>query len=447
MRKGVTSPVKKKVRREPIVLSQMHPVTLLLVLCGCILFAFALMHFDALVGFFKKILSALGPVFAGLVIAYLLNPAQNWLEKRLEKLFHRVKEKHPNGYRAATRGASSFLAVILFVGAVALLVIATFSQVMDGIETLIEKMPHYIDMLADRAEKILASENRISQYLEQLSERFFNMQTSMDPTETAQKVGAAILSGAAGTLGILYDVVVGVIVSVYLLISKETFIRQFKRILYAVLSKDTADSLTKGAGRANRTFGTAILGKLVDSTLIGIFCFIGLVIMKMPYTALIAVIIGVTNVIPFFGPIIGAIPCVLLILMENPWKALYFLIFIIALQQFDCNFLDPKIVGKSIGLPAFWELFACLLGGGLFGIVGMAIGVPFFAVFYAILEEAIRKKLRREMSDEFLAESLGYDLQSMPQVDEEEVEQADEESDYIQHLILLEELSQNDEDK
>lgn len=442
----MTSPMKKKVRREPIVLSQMRPVTLLLVLCGCIMFAFALQHFDGLLRFGRKILSALGPVLAGLVIAYLLNPAQTWLEKRMRKLLRPFQKKHPAGTKTAARGISAFLAVLLFVGAVTLLVIATFSQVMDGVETLIRKLPQYMDILANRVEKILADDNRISQYLEQLSERIFNLQTGVDPTETAQTVLSAIWSGAAGTIGILYDVVVGVIVSVYLLISKETFIRQFKRILYAVVNKDLADSLNKGMAKANRTFGTAILGKLVDSTLIGIICFIGLVVMNMPYTALIAVIIGVTNVIPFFGPIIGAIPCVLLILMENPWKALYFLIFIIALQQFDCNFLDPKIVGKSIGLPAFWELFACLLGGGLFGIVGMAIGVPFFAVFYAILDEAISKKLRREFPDEFLEHTLGYDLQTLPK-SEEEAETEEESSDYVQHLILLEELSNAEDEK
>lgn len=170
--------------------------------------------------------------------------------------------------------------------------------------------------------------------------------------------------------------------------------RQGGKILYVLLKPNRADWILHRLNGANRTFSSAILGKILDSIIIGMLCFIGVVILHTPYPALIAVIVGVTNVIPFFGPFIGAIPSTLLVLMHDPVKALYFVIFIVVLQQFDCNILDPKIVGGSIGLPAFWSLFACLLGGGLFGLVGLLLGVPTFAVLYNLCKELIDERLR-----------------------------------------------------
>ena len=182
-------------------------------------------------------------------------------------------------------------------------------------------------------------------------------------------------------------------------------------IIFALFSPENAKVVDYRISVANSTFGAAILGKFADSVIIGMLCFCGTSLLRVPYATLISVIVGVTNMIPFFGPIIGAVPCVLLVLMEEPVKSLYFAIFIVVLQQFDCNILDPKIVGKKIGLPAFWELFACLLGGGLFGIVGMVIGVPLFAVLYSIIAEMVEKKLRnQDLSDEFLRDELGVEV-------------------------------------
>ncbi len=404
----------RRQHREPIVLSQMRPSALLAVLCGCILFAFSLMHIGSVVDFLRKIISALGPVFAGFVISYLLNPAAVWLEKRLNRLLAPLIRRHPKT-KHFTRGLSAFLAVLLFVGSLVLLVISVSSQVVDGISALLERLPDYVNHLTQWVEDLLHSNSRITELLRQINDKFSASELGMGQVDTvklSQKILSTLASGAAGTLGFLYDVIIGFIIAVYMLISKERFIKQFKQVLYAVVKKKTAEWIDEKMHTANRTFSTAVLGKFVDSIIIGIICYIGNRILGLPYASLIAVIVGTTNMIPFFGPIIGAIPCVLMILMENPLRALYFIIFIVALQQFDANILDPRIVGSSIGLPAFWSLFACLLGGGLFGIIGMIIGVPAFAVLYGLIKQIVAERLKErvlsgEMEPEFLRKKLG----------------------------------------
>lgn len=441
----------KRQRREPIVLSQMRPITLFLVLAGCITLTFAFIHFSDVTSFFRRIASAISPVFAGFVFAYLLAPAASMLEKRFGKLLARPISRHPK-LGVLPRGISSFLVVALFIGSIALLVMITFSQVVTGLSTAIDQLPHYFDLVMAHVQKLLHADNTLAEYLRQIQENFSATELGMgnvDPVDVSQKILTAVASGASSTFGFLYAVIVGFVIAVYLLVSRGRFMRQWKQILYAVCKPKTADWIDKQMTTANQTFGTAAIGKLLDSLIIGMLCFIGVTIIGTPYTTLIAVIIGVTNMIPYFGPIFGAVPCILLILMENPLKALYFLIFIVALQQFDANILDPKIVGKSIGLPAFWELFACMLGGGLFGIIGLIIGVPMFAVVYTLIRQLVMERLDErakdgELTPEFLRDSLGItgDIEDSGLFHDDESE-----SPYLQHLILLEDIAQQPADE
>ncbi|MCQ2408511.1 MAG: AI-2E family transporter [Oscillospiraceae bacterium] len=439
----------KKTQREPIVLSQMRPVTLFLVLSGCIAFAFALHYISDVAGFIRKLLSALGPVFVGAVFAYLLAPAEAVVEKRVRKWFAKPLAKHPK-LDHIPRSICSFLVVLLLVGSITVLVIATFSQVVDSLTRVIDQVPHYFDQVVAYFEKLLRADNSFARYLSELQKRFSLTSFGMGNADTAaisQKLLSMAASGATGTLGIVYNIVVGFIIAVYLLISRDRFIQQWKRILYAVSKPKTASWIDKQMVSANQTFGTAAVGKFIDSVLVGVLCYIGVKIIGTPYAALVAVVIGVTNMIPYFGPILGALPCALLILMEDPPKALYFLIFIFVLQQFDMNILDPKIVGKSIGLPAFWELFACLLGGGLFGVIGLVFGVPFFAVVYTLIRQFVHERLEErakngELTEEFLSEQLGI---TGPVQESGFFE--DSNTPYIQHLILLEDIAQKPSDK
>ena len=193
----------------------------------------------------------------------------------------------------------------------------------------------------------------------------------------------------------MYNLVIGIIVSVYLLNGIEQYGAAFKRVLYSIFNIESAEKLLEGIRFTDRTFMGFINGKLLDSAIIGLICYIVCAILNMPYTLLVSVIIGITNIIPFFGPLIGAIPSAFIILMVDPLKCLIFIIFIIVLQQIDGNFIGPKILGDSVGISGFWVMFAIILGAGLFGFWGMLLGVPVFVVIYTLLNGAVERKLRR----------------------------------------------------
>ena len=427
-------------------LSQMRPITLFLVLCGCILFTYGLINLSDVSAWFNKVFSALQPVIVGFVFAYLLNPAAIWLEKRFDRIFAKPIAKHPK-LRTLPRVLSSFLVVLVFVGGLVALVIAVFTQVMNGVGTFLERLPEYVNSITDSVQRFFQKDSSFNNYIKQF---FANISTSdlvtghLNTVDLSQKLLSMIVSGASGTFGVLYNVVIGFVVAVYLLVSKERFLRQWKQVLFSVFKPKTAHWIDDRMSKANDTFGTAVVGKTADSVIIGIFCFIGCTIMQIPYTAMVAVIIGITNMIPYFGPILGSIPCLLLILMENPVKALYFLIFIVILQQFDANILDPRIVGTSIGLPAFWELFACMLGGGLFGIVGLIIGVPLFAMIYGLIKQLVGERLsdrahKGELDSSFVRETLGVttEVEKSGLFDSEAAD-----SPYVQNFVVLEEISE-----
>ena len=218
-------------------------------------------------------------------------------------------------------------------------------------------------------------------------------------TDLMAKANELMSNLTVGVLNIvseIFNAVIGLIVSIYILFSKETFVRQSKKCVYAVLSARHANMVLHLTTKSNDIFGGFIIGKLIDSAIIGVLCFIGLTILKMPYVMLVSVIVGVTNVIPFFGPYIGAVPSTILIMLANPIQGVYFVIFVLLLQQFDGNILGPKILGNSTGLSAFWVIVAILLGGGLFGFVGMVMGVPTFAVLYYIVQMLMNSHLERK---------------------------------------------------
>jgi len=193
----------------------------------------------------------------------------------------------------------------------------------------------------------------------------------------------------------IYNIIIGMIVSIYVLYSRETFAAHCKKILYSVFSLEAAEKILGALHFTNDVFQSYISGKILDSVIIGILCYIGCVILRIEYAVLVSFIVGVTNIIPFFGPLIGAIPSALIILTASPMHALVFVIFIIILQQFDGNVLGPKILGDRVGINGFWVLFAILVGAGLFGFKGMLLGVPVFVVLYTFLKYLVDRKLER----------------------------------------------------
>ncbi len=212
----------------------------------------------------------------------------------------------------------------------------------------------------------------------------------------ANELMSNLTVGVLNILSEVFNAIIGIIVSIYILFSKELFVRQSKKCVYAVLSARHANMVLHLTTKSHEIFGGFVIGKLIDSAIIGVLCFVGLSILKMPYALLVSVIVGVTNIIPFFGPYIGAVPSAVLIMLDTPIKGVYFIIFILLLQQFDGNILGPKILGNSTGLSAFWVIVAILLGGGLFGFVGMIMGVPTFAVLYYVVQMLVNSHLERK---------------------------------------------------
>ena len=195
-----------------------------------------------------------------------------------------------------------------------------------------------------------------------------------DLPNTAAGLIKTVSLSVIGVFGVLWDFIIGFVISIYVMASKEKFAGQAKKVLYAIFEQETSNTLIKNLRFTHQTFIGFLGGKIVDSIIIGILCFICLYFMKMPYTVLVSVIVGVTNVIPFFGPYLGAVPSTILIMLAEPIRGLYFVIFILVLQQVDGNIIGPKILGDSTGLSSFWVVFAILVGGGLFGIPGMIMG-------------------------------------------------------------------------
>lgn len=358
-------------------------ITLLMIL--------TIFKFNTLLSLLSKFFKVLTPIIWGLVIAYLLNPIMKLFEKLIKRYIFR-KKKHPK----ATRRISVFLTAIITISVITYLIYMIVPELSDSLGAIPSKIKPGIKNFQDWANDFLKSYPSINQFIdEQL--------TSLD--NYADKIGNSITSvvgtyfpqvskGIINVLLSLKNFVLGFIVSIYLLLSKETLIAQTKKTFFAIFSKKTCERSLILYHNSNKMFSGFIIGKIIDSIIIGILAFVIMSILNMPYIVLISVIIGVTNIIPFFGPFIGAIPSAFLILIDSPKKLLTFIIFIILLQQFDGNILGPRILGNSTGLPAFWVLFAIFIGGGLFGFPGMLLGVPTFAVIYAVFRTYVETKLK-----------------------------------------------------
>lgn len=380
--------------REQVVKS----MTMFFVVAACILFYFALLRLSEISKTVRMILAVLKPIIYGMVIAYLLNPLVRWVEQKmmhfLEKRFPKFKKKE-----AFSRGCGIFLAIVLLIVVIVELLNMMIPQLYVSIRDMIFNVPSQMNTFVKAFNKMHSSNTTVGMMLENVIEEATTFVQTWMRTDLMDKVNEWMTQLTAGVVLMVKEIlnlIIGIIVSIYILFSKEKFAKQSKKVIYAIFKPDDANLILHLAGKSNEIFGGFIIGKIIDSAIIGVLCFIGLSIMDMPYTLLVSVVVGVTNVIPFFGPYIGAIPSVILILLADPVKGLYFLIFILILQQFDGNILGPKILGNSTGLSSFWVVFSILIGGGLFGIPGMILGVPTFAVIYYIVNMLVNNRLKRK---------------------------------------------------
>lgn len=376
----------------------------------CILFFFVVFRFKELQHYIGVIMSILRPFAIGAVIAYLLSPVCNWFERHMAETAQLDKKSEQTAarYRKLFAGLSILLSLLLFCLIIYALIAMVVPQLISSILILVEAMPDYIQKISLWLENLVADNPVMVNYVEQYSEDILYSAQDFAKTSILPNVNN-IISGVSTSLWTavlgLKDFIIGLIVAVYLMNNRKVFGRQAKMVVHAIFPprqdpnthrKEIAEWILYETDIMNDYLGGFIKGKLLDSLIIGLICMFVTGVMEMPYSVLISVVIGVTNIIPFFGPFIGAIPSAVLILMVSPIKCVYFIIFILILQQFDGNILGPKILGNTTNLNSFWVLFAILLFGGLFGIAGMVVGVPIFAFFYQLVREWVYGRLKKQ---------------------------------------------------
>lgn len=375
-------------------------LTAFLVIVASILFYYILFHRSSLSNGISTFISIAMPIIDGFVLAYLMTPILNKIEKCIIKPIY-VKAKIPMTPKSKRRmrGISILVTVVLILVVFYEFFGLIIPEVIRSIQSIIFQFPVYVNNLSNWALGLMknnpeleeAVNGMISQYSSKILD-YFNTNLLPHINELIKTLSLSVI----GIFRALWNFIIGFIISIYVIGSKETFAGQAKKIVYALFDRKAGNEIISNFRFIHSTFIGFIGGKIVDSIIIGIICFACTSIIGTPYAILVSVIIGVTNLIPFFGPWIGGIPSALLVLMVDPLQALYFVILILVIQQFDGNILGPKILGDSTGLSGFWVIFSITIFGGLFGVLGMVVGVPIFAVFYAGVKAMVNKSLRKK---------------------------------------------------
>lgn len=376
-------------------------VTAFLVIVASVAFYLILADFSEIGAAIGKFVTILSPFIWGLVISYLLCPLTNILERHVFEPLLIGKKTTEQRKIAKARNFAKGLAVLFSILALLALIAAFIwlvaPQLLLSLQSILINSSDYINSVYVWIEKFFADYPELSTTLGisfgNLSESVFGWLEAILPQLSG--LLSNVTSGVFTVVKGVYNILIGMIAAVYVLYNRHTFAAYMKKLTYCVFSVEAAEKILLGVGFADRVFNGFLSGKILDSAIIGVLCYIGCAILKMPYAMLISVIVGVTNVIPFFGPFIGAVPSVLIIFMVSPIKALIFLIFVILLQQFDGNFLGPKILGNSVGVNGFWIMFSIIVGSGLFGFMGMLLGVPVFVLIYSLFSTLVNRKLER----------------------------------------------------
>lgn len=343
-------------------------------------------NFNSKIAEFKSIIQ---PFIIGGVLAYIINFILKFYEDVVFEFkgMKKIQEKYKRTLAITFSYITALFILVVFI-------MFVLPQVMESIRGLANSIPQYVnsvtELITEFAKKQDIKQEHLSLIVDKWKEVINYIITFI--SEMAPVVGNFIFSIGSSIL----NIILGIIISIYILADKEKFIALSRKLVFSIFSEKASKRILEIASRSNDTFGKFLSGKILDSLIIGILTFVILIIFKMPYALLISVIIGITNIIPVFGPFFGAIPSTIIILCVSPIKALWFIVIIIVIQQIDGNIIGPKILGDSIGISPFWILFSILIFGKLLGVVGMIIGVPVFAVIYSVIKEIVENKLRRK---------------------------------------------------
>lgn len=393
-------------------------VTIFCVVACSVLFFFVISNWDECRSGLRKLQSSLSPVIIGLVLAYLLRPGLNALENRLllpwsEKLFKGNKKKN----FTFSRVIGIVIMLVLLVTVLAGMVVLVLPQLYQSVEKLIMSVDKYIDIVVQWANRYLSENPEMETSMSSIISKVLKYLAEWLQVSVLTRIDAIIVgvtSGLRSVIMALFNFCIGIIVSVYVLYSKEKFCAQAKKVLYGFMRPKTANGILEACRKTDEMFAGFFIGKILDSVIIGILCAVFTTAVNMPYAALVSVVVGVTNVVPFFGPYFGAVPCAFIILLESPVMCMVFVIFCIVLQTFDGHILGPKILGGKTNLSSFWVVFAILLSGGMFGFAGMVCGVPVFAVIYYFFQRSVRRRLEERELPADTGEYIGLEC-----VDEE----------------------------
>ncbi len=372
-------------------------ITAFCVVVASTLFYYFLFQMPTWLAGVSKAISILNPIIYGAAIAYFINPLVKFFEKYIYKFLKnnniKVQKKAKSWIRLFVVVLSLALALLVIYGLLAMLI----PEVINSIVNIVENFSRYVsnvetwftERFSDNAvwdPSFLEVMNTISGYLE-------NWLTN-DLLPQLQNLVKSLSSSVFSILKVFYNFLIGLIISIYILVSKENFAGKLKRMLYSFSPVGFANAVVHNLRFVDEKFGGFIIGKLIDSAIIGVLCYIGTSILKMPYALLVSVIVGITNIIPFFGPFLGAIPSAILIFVVSPIKALYFVLFILALQQLDGNFIGPKVLGKSTDMSSFMVIVAIMIGSGLMGVLGMFVAVPVCSVLIAFGQLIMEKRIK-----------------------------------------------------
>ena len=369
----------------------LYTLAVALIIVGCIL---AVVYYVPLLEFFKKIFQICSPLLYGFVFAYVLCPVCNFFDTLCAKL-QGNKKIHRYFLNTVAQKGGIILTYLFFLTALAGVFYIIIPQITDSFNNFYSNYQIYIA----RADRILGN---------------IAVNTNLIPAETAATIEKALIdfiksfverifefspiliNTLSGFAVEIWNIVLGIIISIYMLFERKSFIRRGKKLLYAYLHENTAETVCAGFKKTHEIFGRFVNGKILDSIIIGILCFIGTTILNIPYAPLVSLIVGLTNVIPYFGPFLGAIPSAVIVFLNSPVKCLWFILFVFLLQQLDGNVIGPKILGQSIGVSSFWIITSLLIMGGLYGVIGMVIAVPLYAIINYVLTKSCNKILNKK---------------------------------------------------
>jgi predicted PurR-regulated permease PerM len=365
----------------------------------------ALLNIKYLVGYLGLFVNIITPVLIGLGIAFILNIPMSFIETHFLNFMNRVKNKERRfrikknrDINKGKRMIAIFLTFLFVIGILAGLITFVIPQVSESADTLMVKLPGYVDSFNNLVDQMLA---------------FFNLPATLwsdiaiEWDTLMEQFGGLLLSSVPEifsftkniTVG-FFNVIMGIVISIYLLADKENLLALKDKLIYAYVRKDRADFIQDVSTTANQVFHGFIAGQITEAFILGTLCTVGLAILQIPYALLIGVLVGMTSVIPVFGAFLGAVPSGFILLVVNPIYCLIFIIYIIALQQVESNVIYPRVVGGSIGLSGLWVLVGMIIGGSLFGFLGIILGIPSFAVFYAVFRKITNERIEKMTAEQ-----------------------------------------------